>query len=82
MGADQVEAARGVAVDDYDNDGWLDCAIAVDGGNILLHNVDDGSGGRRFDDVSSPAGIDDDGNAQRVAWLDYDSDSNLRRRRF
>jgi hypothetical protein len=47
----------GVAVGDYDNDGWPDVFITAVGGNHLFHNVSDGKGGRRFEEVTERAGV-------------------------
>ena len=43
----------GVAVADYDNDRWPDIFITAVGGNRLYRNRD----GKRFEDVTSAAGI-------------------------
>jgi hypothetical protein len=47
----------GVTVGDYDNDGWPDVFITGVGGNHLFHNVPDGKGGHRFEDVTARAGV-------------------------
>jgi enediyne biosynthesis protein E4 len=47
----------GVTVGDYDNDGWQDIFVSGVGGNRLFHNVSDGHGGRRFEDVTQRAGV-------------------------
>src|SRR5207244_2902326 len=47
----------GVTVGDYDNDGWPDLFITGVGGNRLFHNVSDGKGGRRFEEVTRTAGV-------------------------
>jgi hypothetical protein len=47
----------GVTIGDYDNDGWPDVFITGVGGNRLLHNVSNGSQGRRFEDVTEAAGL-------------------------
>jgi hypothetical protein len=47
----------GVTVGDYDNDGWPDVFITGVGRNRLFHNVSDGHGGRRFEDVTLAAGV-------------------------
>ncbi len=64
----------GVAVGDYDNDGWEDLYITYLDGAVLYHNNGDGS----FTDVTSKAGV---GNAERwgtsAAFGDYDNDGNL-----
>ncbi len=67
----------GVAVGDYDNDGWEDLYITGIPQGRLLHNVSDGKGGRKFVDVTTPSGIIDKGWSASAAWLDYDRDSKL-----
>ena len=63
-----------MAIDDYDNDGHMDVAVAVDGGaNILLHNNGDGT----FTDVSSDTQVNDAGKAHSIALLDYDGNGLL-----
>jgi hypothetical protein len=63
----------GVAVGDYDNDGWDDLYITGVGGNRLFHNDRNG----RFSDVTSSAGVGDSGWSTSCAWLDYDNDGLL-----
>src|SRR5205807_1323601 len=64
----------GVAVGDYDNDGWEDIYITGLNGAVLYHNNHDGT----FTDVTAKAGV---GNAGRwgtsAAFGDYDNDGNL-----
>jgi len=67
----------GVAVGDYDNDGWDDLFVTCVGRSRLLHNVPDGHGGRKFVDVTAVSGIDDHGFSTSCAWLDYDRDGRL-----
>src|SRR6516162_10302144 len=52
---------QGVAVGDYDNDGFPDIFVSCFGGGYLFHNEPDGKGGRRFRDVTKRAGISLDG---------------------
>ena len=64
----------GVAVGDYDNDGWTDLYITTLGSNHLLHNA-----GGRFSDVTASAGVaglDDDWSTV-AAFIDYDNDGDL-----
>ncbi|HEX6505149.1 MAG TPA: VCBS repeat-containing protein, partial [Terriglobales bacterium] len=64
----------GVAVGDYDNDGWEDVYITYLDGGALYHNNHDGT----FSDVTAKAGV---GNAGRwgtsAAFGDYDNDGHL-----
>src|SRR6266576_6118637 len=61
----------GVAVGDYDNDGYPDLYVTSYGKNILYHNNGDGT----FTDVSQKSGIDaKKGRALGVAFADYDDD--------
>ena len=69
--------AQGVAVGDYDNDGYDDLFITAYGGNHLLHN-EHGSG--RFTDVTHAMGLDkphSTGYATSAAFGDYDNDGRL-----
>ena len=59
--------SHGAAVADYDRDGWPDLLVTGWGGVALFHNVpmdaDDPTKGRRFEDVTAPAGLD-----HGIAW--------------
>jgi hypothetical protein len=48
---------HGVAVGDYDRDGWPDLLVTGYGRVTLWHNEPDGKGGRKFVDVSAKAGL-------------------------
>ncbi len=66
----------GVAVGDYDNDGYEDLFICSAGRNILYHNNGDGT----FTDVTAGSGIDgksDKTLSMDAAWFDYDNDGLL-----
>ncbi len=69
---------QGVAVGDYDNDGYDDLYITGYGGNHLLHN-ERGSG--KFTDVTARAGVGDTDHGRRyatsAAFGDYDNDGKL-----
>jgi len=62
---------------DYDGDGWPDLLVANDfGRKNLYHSVAAGSS-RRFEDVATPAGVEDYGAGMSAAFLDYDNDGRL-----
>jgi hypothetical protein len=65
---------HGCAVADYDNDGWPDLLVTGWGRLALLHNVSDGKGGRRFEDVTRTAGLTDDLWSTSAAFADLDGD--------
>ena len=64
----------GVAVGDYDNDGFPDLLVLGYGRCILYHNNGDGT----FTDVTSRAGVQNAGRwASSAAWFDFDNDGKL-----
>src|SRR6201997_4035781 len=63
----------GVAVADYDNDGWPDIYVANYGKNRLYHNNHDGT----FTDVAEKAGVALGGWSAGPTWGDYDHDGLL-----
>src|SRR5580704_9738931 len=65
--------STGVAVGDYDNDGYEDVFVAGYGRSALYHNNGDGT----FTDVTASAGVGGSGWATSAAWLDYDNDGRL-----
>ncbi len=65
---------QGVAVADFDNDGYPDLYVTGFGRAILYHNKGDGT----FTDVSDKAGVADSGQwSTSAAWFDYDKDGYL-----
>ncbi len=65
----------GVAVGDYDNDGWVDVFITAVGGNHLFRNLGNG----KFADVTAEAGVGGSTNewSTSCAWIDFDNDGDL-----
>lgn len=65
---------EGVAVGDYDNNGFPDLYVMGYGRAILYHNNGNGT----FTDVTSKAGVGDEGLWPTSAgWIDYDKDGHL-----
>jgi len=66
--------AMGVAVGDYDNDGFPDLYVVGYGRSILYHNNGDGT----FSDVTAKSGVANGGKwGSSAAWFDYDHDGKL-----
>jgi enediyne biosynthesis protein E4 len=64
----------GVAVGDYDDDGFPDLFVLGYGRCILFHNNGDGT----FTDVTAKAGVENSGRwGSSAAWFDYDNDGWL-----
>ena len=73
VGAEGV-FGMGVAVGDYDNDGFPDLFVCGYGRCILYHNNGDGT----FTDATAHAGVANIGRwASSAAWFDYDNDGRL-----
>ncbi len=68
-----VGYGMGVAVADYDNDGYEDVFVTAYGGNRLYHN----NGDCTFTDVTEKAGVSGDGWSSSAAWVDLDNDGLL-----
>lgn len=72
VGLDYDGYAMGIAVADYDNDGWPDIYITGLNRCALYHNEHG-----RFVDVTRKAGVAAGGFCTAAAWLDYDGDGRL-----
>ena len=63
----------GVAVGDYDNDGYPDLYVTSYGKNVLYHNNGNGT----FTDVTAKAGVAGSGWSVSAGFFDYDNDGKL-----
>jgi hypothetical protein len=63
----------GVAVGDYDGDGFPDMYVTQYGRSILYHNNGNGT----FTDVTEKAGVAAPGWSSSAVWFDYDNDGRL-----
>ncbi len=63
----------GVAIADFDNDGWPDIYVTNFGKNRLYHNNHDGT----FTDVAEKAGVTLGNWSSGATWGDYDGDGQL-----
>ncbi len=61
---------QGVAVGDYDGDGFPDLYVTQYGRSILYHNNGDGT----FTDITDKAGVAAPGWSSSAVWFDYDND--------
>jgi enediyne biosynthesis protein E4 len=72
-GLQGVGYGMGVAVGDYNNDGFEDLYVTAYGGNRLYHNNGNGT----FTDVTEQAGVAGGGWSTSAAWVDLDGDGLL-----
>src|SRR5574337_850597 len=63
----------GVAIGDYDNDGWDDIYVTGLGESRLFHNEHNGT----FRDVTKASGANNTGYGASAVWVDYDKDGRL-----
>src|ERR1700685_981237 len=71
--AGDTNYGMGVAVGDYDNDGYPDIYVTNYGKNTLYHNNGDGT----FTDVTAKAGVAAGGWSVSAGFFDYDNDGKL-----
>jgi tetratricopeptide (TPR) repeat protein len=72
-GLDPTLHALGCTTGDYDNDGFADIALSLNGRVLLLHNEKNGT----FKDVTDVAGIKSGGLNLGLTFVDYDHDGDL-----
>src|SRR5579863_3323682 len=63
----------GVAVGDYDGDGYPDLLLTGYGSTLLFHNNGNGT----FTDATAQSGIHETGWTTSAAWFDYNNDGKL-----
>lgn len=66
--------SHGVAIADYDRDGWPDILLTGYGRQSLFHNVPKPGGGRMFVDVADAVGLRDASWTTGAAFTDLDGD--------
>lgn len=71
LGVDTFNAGKGVAVEDFDRDGYLDI---VTGGNFDIVKFYHNEAGRRFTDRTKEAGLDGIKQPFVISSADYDND--------
>jgi hypothetical protein len=72
-GVGDIGWGMGVAIGDYNNDGWDDIYVTCLGPNHLLKNNGNGT----FTDVTRKAGVGDPRWSTGAAFFDYDNDGKL-----
>jgi len=72
-GIDPLQHGVSCTAGDYDNDGFADLAVSVNGHVVLLHNQKDGT----FKDVTESAGLKIEGVNLGLVFVDYDHDGDL-----
>ncbi len=74
-GLDFSSYGMGVAVGDYDDDGWVDVFLSGVGANHLLHNEGNGT----FKEVTAESGLASGPEdwSTSCAWFDFDNDGDL-----
>jgi hypothetical protein len=71
--AGEANYGMGVAVADYDNDGYPDLYVTSFGKNVLYHNNGNGT----FTDVTEKAGVAAGGWSASAGFVDFDNDGKL-----
>src|SRR5205085_1992659 len=78
-GLDVAGHGMGVAVGDFDNDGWVDVYVSQYGGGRLFRNRGKGADGRwlGFEEVTRSAGVEQPRWGTSCCFVDYDRDGWL-----
>ncbi len=72
-GVGHIGYGMGVAIGDFDDDGFPDLYVTQLGSNILFRNRGNGT----FEDITARAGVDDSRWSTSAAFVDYDRDGHL-----
>jgi tetratricopeptide (TPR) repeat protein len=72
-GLDPTLRATGCTAGDYDNDGFVDLVVGLDGRVLLEHNEKNGT----FKNATEAAGINAKGLVLGLTFIDYDHDGDL-----
>src|SRR5712692_6926572 len=72
-GLDLTVHGIGCTAGDYDNDGFTDLAVSLNGRLLLLHNEKKS----KFEDVTESAGVKSSGFNLGVTFIDYDHDGDI-----
>jgi len=71
LGIDNFGTGRGVAVEDFDNDGWLDVVVTGSGNRIHYYRNE---GGHGFRDLTDEVGLGGIEQPFTISLADYDND--------
>ncbi len=69
----EVANSWGCSWGDYNNDGFLDLYVSVNGNDLLYM----GDGDTTFTKITTGAVVNDGGDSRGITWGDYDNDGNL-----
>jgi enediyne biosynthesis protein E4 len=72
-GLEDIDYSMGLAIGDFDNDGFSDIYVTTFGRNRLLKNNGDGT----FREIAAESAVDDPRFGASATWVDLDGDGNL-----